>query len=234
MQETQPRRARIFAQLTAIAAGLALTGAALAAAPADPTPQVSLKTTMGEIVLELNHDKAPKSVDNFLQYVKSGFYKNTIFHRVIDGFMIQGGGYEKDLKPHPPGKPVPIESNNGLKNEIYSVALARGNNPNSATSQFFINVKDNPGLDFPGQDGYGYTVFGKVIKGQDVVDKIKGVVVDDHGVFQNLPVKPIIVTSATLLKTHIVPVVPVVPAAAAVPASAAEAAPVNPEPTPVK
>ncbi|GGC18838.1 peptidylprolyl isomerase [Pseudoduganella buxea] len=180
-------------------AALLLSGAALAAGP-----QVSLKTTAGEIVLELNQEKAPKTVANFLAYVKSGFYKDTIFHRVIDGFMIQGGGYTKDLKSKPTRPPIPSESKNGLKNEQYSVAMARMDNPNSATSQFFINVANNEGLDYPNFDGVGYTVFGKVIQGQEVVDKIKGVLVDDKTpIFQNVPVTPIVVKSATILKTPI-------------------------------
>jgi cyclophilin family peptidyl-prolyl cis-trans isomerase len=176
----------------------------MAAAPASTTtPQVSLKTSEGEIVLELNQEKAPKTVANFLAYVKSGHYKGTIFHRVIDGFMIQAGGYTVDLKGKPTKPPVVSESQNGLKNETYSVAMARTGNPNSATAQFFINVVNNENLDYPGQDGFGYTVFGKVVKGQEVVDKIKGVLVDDKGIFQNIPVKPIVITSATILKTPV-------------------------------
>jgi peptidyl-prolyl cis-trans isomerase A (cyclophilin A) len=202
-----------------IAAGLLLSGAALAA-----DPQVSLKTTAGEIVLELYQEKAPKTVANFLAYVKSGFYKDTIFHRVIDGFMIQGGGYTKDLKSKPTRPPIPSESKNGLKNEQYSVAMARMDNPNSATSQFFINVVNNEGLDYPNFDGVGYTVFGKVIKGQDVVDKIKGVLVDDKTpIFQNVPVTPIVVKSATILKTPIQPTAPKPAAAEAEPTPSAAA-----------
>ena len=203
MQDTKT----LLAKFMSLFAGVALSGA-VAAAPAapaapNPTPQVSLKTTEGEIVLELNQEKAPKSVENFLTYVKSGFYKGTIFHRVIDGFMIQAGGYTVDLKGKPTKPPVVSESQNGLKNETYSVAMARTGNPNSATAQFFINVVDNTGLDYPGQDGFGYTVFGKVVKGHEVVDKIKGVLVDDKGIFQNIPVKPIVITSATVLKTPV-------------------------------
>ena len=200
MQDTKTLLAKFFS----LFAGVALSGA-VAAAPAapNPTPQVSLKTTEGEIVLELNQEKAPKSVANFLSYVKSGHYKGTIFHRVIDGFMIQAGGYTADLKGKPTKPPVVSESQNGLKNETYSVAMARTGNPNSATAQFFINVVDNTGLDYPGQDGFGYTVFGKVVKGHEVVDKIKGVLVDDKGIFQNIPVTPIVITSATVLKTPV-------------------------------
>jgi cyclophilin family peptidyl-prolyl cis-trans isomerase len=204
MQDTKT----LLATFMSLFAGVALSGA-VAAAPAaatrvpNPTPQVSLKTTEGEIVLELNQEKAPVTVDNFLKYVKAGFYKGTIFHRVIDGFMIQAGGYTVDLKSKPTKPPVVSESQNGLKNETYSVAMARTGDPNSATAQFFINVVDNTGLDYPGQDGYGYTVFGKVVKGQEVVDKIKGVLVDDKGIFMNIPVKPIVITSATVLKTPV-------------------------------
>jgi len=182
-------------------AGLLLSGSVFAA-----NPQVSLKTTAGEIVLELDQEKAPKSTANFLAYVKSGFYKDTIFHRVIDGFMIQGGGYTKDLKGKPTRPAIPSESKNGLNNVTYSVAMARMDNPNSATSQFFINVADNMALDYPNFDGVGYTVFGRVISGYEVVDKIKGVLVDDKSfTFQNVPVTPIVVKSATVLKKPIEP-----------------------------
>jgi peptidyl-prolyl cis-trans isomerase A (cyclophilin A) len=204
MQQTQPS---LFAKLMTMFAGVALSSAVLAAAPAAPaaTPQVEIKTTMGDIVVELDHDKAPKSVDNFLAYVKAGFYKGTIFHRVIDGFMIQGGGFDEKLKQKKTNKPVPIESQNGLTNSKYSLAMARSGDPNSATSQFFINVEDNDALNYPGRDGFGYTVFGKVVKGQEVVDKIKGVLVDDKGSFQNIPVIPVVVKSATILKTPVQP-----------------------------
>jgi peptidyl-prolyl cis-trans isomerase A (cyclophilin A) len=195
----------LFGKLMTALAGLTLSGAALAAQPAAATPQVEIKTTMGDIVVELDRDKAPKSVDNFLAYVKTGFYKGTIFHRVIDGFMIQGGGFDEKLKQKPTNKPVPIESQNGLTNVKYSLAMARTADPNSATSQFFINVEDNAALDYPGRDGYGYTVFGKVIKGQETVDKIKAVLVDDKGMFQNIPVIPVVIKSATILKTPIQP-----------------------------
>ena len=210
MHEIMVLRRRLWIKSLGLVAGLcagaALSGSALAADAV--MPQVSLKTTEGEIVLELNQEKAPKSVANFLQYVKSGHYNGTIFHRVIDGFMIQAGGYTADLKGKPTRPPVPIESKNGLKNETYSVAMARMGDPNSATAQFFINVVDNVGLDYPGQDGWGYAVFGKVIKGYEVVNKIKGVMVDDKGIFQNIPVKPITITKATILKKPIEPVPP--------------------------
>ena len=202
----------LFGKLMTMFAGVALSGAALAAGPAtkaavpaSPTPQVEIKTTMGDIVVELDREKAPKSVENFLGYVKSGFYKGTIIHRVIDGFMIQGGGFDEKLVQKKTNKPVPIESQNGLTNVTYSLAMARTGDPNSATSQFFINVADNEALNYPGRDGFGYTVFGKVIQGQEVVDKIKGVLVDDKGIFQNIPVIPVVVKSATILKTPIQP-----------------------------
>ncbi|USX24918.1 peptidylprolyl isomerase [Oxalobacteraceae bacterium OTU3CINTB1] len=202
----------LFGKLMTMFAGVALSGAALAAGPAtkasvpaSPTAQVEIKTTMGDIVVELDREKAPKSVENFLGYVKSGFYKGTIFHRVIDGFMIQGGGFDEKLVQKKTNKPVPIESQNGLTNVTYSLAMARTGDPNSATSQFFINVADNEALNYPGRDGFGYTVFGKVIQGQEVVDKIKGVLVDDKGIFQNIPVIPVVVKSATILKTPIQP-----------------------------
>jgi len=204
MHQTQPS---LFGKLMTVFAGLTLSGAVLAAPAAapSPTPQVEFKTTMGDIVLELDREKAPKSVDNFLAYVKSGFYKGTIFHRVIDGFMIQTGGFDEKLKQKKTNKPIPIESQNGLLNNKYTVAMARSGDPNSATSQFFINVADNEALNYPGRDGFGYTVFGKVIQGQEVVDKIKGVLVDDKGIFQNIPVIPVVIKSATILKTPIQP-----------------------------
>ena len=189
-------RTSVMARLATFCAGIALAGSVFAA----DAPQVSIKTSMGEIVVELDQEKAPKSVDNFLQYVKSGFYKGTIFHRVIDGFMIQAGGYDAKMQPKRTRKAIPSESKNGLSNVAYSLAMARLDNPNSANSQFFINVVDNPGLDFPGKDGHGYTVFGRVIKGQEVVDKIKKVLVDDRYGFQDVPVTPVVITSASVVK----------------------------------
>jgi cyclophilin family peptidyl-prolyl cis-trans isomerase len=193
--QKQSRRA-LFVRLAGAALALGFAGSVFAA----DNPQVSLKTTMGEIVVELDAQNAPKSTANFLQYVKSGFYTGTVFHRVIDGFMIQAGGYTEKLVDKPGvRKPIPSESKNGLSNKPYTLAMARTDNPNSATSQFFINVNDNAGLDYPGQDGFGYTVFGRVVKGQETVDKIKGVVVDDMRGMQNVPVTPIVIRSATVL-----------------------------------
>lgn len=163
-------------------------------------PQVSLKTNMGEIVLELNSEKAPKSVANFLRYVQDGHYKGTVFHRVIGSFMIQGGGFDKDMKQKPTKAAIENEAKNGLKNETYTVAMARTGDPHSATAQFFINVENNSALDFPGRDGWGYCVFGKVIKGMDVVDQIKQVPTADKGMHQNVPVKPVLIESASLIK----------------------------------
>lgn len=178
-----------------LVASLLAAGAAHAA-----EPQVSLKTTMGEIVLELDPEKAPKTVDNFLQYVKSGFYKGTIIHRVEDGFVIQGGGMDAKLQGRATRKPIKNESDNGLSNAAYTVSMAREAHPDSATSQFFINLGDNAGLDYPNMNGSGYAVFGKVVKGREVVDKIKGVVVDDVRGVKNVPVTPIVIQSATLIK----------------------------------
>ena len=197
MQQTSSCRMPSWKTMTTLCAGLMLSGAVLAAPGA---PQVALKTSMGEIVVELNQEKAPKSVENFLQYVKNGHYNGTIFHRVIDGFMIQGGGFDQKMTQKPTAHPIKNEANNGLHNVNYSIAMARTGDPDSATAQFFINTNDNAMLDYPGQDGHGYAVFGKVIKGTDVVDKIKSVPVRDAGRFQNVPVTPLVIESATLLK----------------------------------
>ena len=162
---------------------------------------VLITTNMGNITVELDAEKAPKTVANFLDYVAKGHYSNTIFHRVIADFMVQGGGFEPGMKQKPADQQVENEAKNGLKNDKYTLAMARTSDPHSASAQFFINTKNNAFLDYPGQDGWGYTVFGKVISGQDVVDKIKGVVVDDVRGQQNVPVVPIVVKSATLVKT---------------------------------
>jgi peptidyl-prolyl cis-trans isomerase A (cyclophilin A) len=212
-------------------AAMLLTGAVHAA----ENPQVSLKTTMGEIIVELDQEKAPISTANFMAYVKSGFYKDTIFHRVINGFMIQGGGYTADLKSKPGLRPtIKSEAKNGLSNLAYTIAMARHDDPNSGQSQWFINVADNIGLDFPLPDGKGYAVFGRVIQGKETVDKIKAVLVDDKPNFQNLPVTPVVVKSVTVLKTRIVPPPPPAPVPEAPPQPAPEQAqPVPPaEPVP--
>jgi peptidyl-prolyl cis-trans isomerase A (cyclophilin A) len=167
---------------------------------AAPPMQVQLNTTMGNIVIELNADKSPKTVENFLQYVRDKHYDGTVFHRVINGFMIQGGGFTSDMVQKSTRAPVILEASNGLKNDNYTVAMARTGNPNSATAQFFINVNDNAMLNAPQPDGYGYAVFGKVISGMDVVDKIKAVTTGSRGMHQNVPTTPIVINSASVIK----------------------------------
>ncbi len=162
-------------------------------------PQVEIQTNQGRIVLELYADKAPKTVDNFLQYTKDGFYDGTIFHRVIDGFMIQGGGFTPDMTQKATRAPIENEAKNGLRNDIGTVAMARTNNPHSATAQFFINLVDNRNLDYPSFDGWGYTVFGKVREGIDVVKKIGQVRTGNLGGHQNVPASPVVIQSVKLL-----------------------------------
>jgi len=163
-------------------------------------PQVELNIKgHGPLVLELDREKAPKSVDNFLAYVKSGHYDGTVFHRVIDGFMIQGGGFEPGMKQKPTNEPIENEAKNGLKNEPYTIAMARTSAPHSASAQFFINVKNNSFLDYPGQDGWGYCVFGKVVEGADVVDKIKSVKTTRAGMHSDVPVENVIIEKAEVV-----------------------------------
>lgn len=178
-----------------IIAALLLSLPALAA-----DPQVELKTNMGTITLELYADKAPKTVENFLQYVREGQYKGTIFHRVIPGFMIQGGGFSVDFVQKKTRGPVPNEASNGLKNEVGTIAMARTSDPHSATAQFFINVSDNQALNFaPGNPGYA--VFGKVVKGMDIVTRIAAVETGPGPApqFQNVPRKPIVIEDAKIV-----------------------------------
>jgi peptidyl-prolyl cis-trans isomerase A (cyclophilin A) len=180
---------------------VAILTAALLSAPAWAQQKVKLATSMGDIVIELDAAKAPKSVDNFVQYVKAGHYDGTVFHRVIADFMIQGGGMLPDMKEKPTRAPIPLESRNGLSNVRATVAMARTMDPNSATAQFFINVKDNSFLDQPNsRDGNGYAVFGKVVSGMDVVDKIRAVPVGDKGGHQNVPTLSVTIRKATLEK----------------------------------
>jgi len=156
---------------------------------------------MGDIVVELDRGKAPKTVENFVQYVNAGHYDGTVFHRVIDNFMIQGGGMTADMTEKPTRSPVALESRNGLKNSRGTVAMARTTVPDSATAQFFINLKDNAFLDQPNaRDGHGYAVFGAVVSGMDVVDRIKSVRTGDKGPHQNVPLEPIIIRKATMEK----------------------------------
>ncbi len=185
--------------LTAASALLAL-GLPMAAQASGDVAKVRLATSAGDIVLELYADKAPKSVENFLQYVRDKHYDGTVFHRVIDGFMIQGGGFTADLQQKPTRAPIPLEANNGLKNDRGTIAMARTPNPNSATAQFFINLVNNNALNAPSPDGHGYAVFGKVTSGMDVVEKIKGVAVGNQGPHQNVPKTPVTILKATLEK----------------------------------
>ncbi len=160
---------------------------------------VMLTTNHGNIKLELDAEKAPKTVENFLAYVKSGHYNGTIFHRVIDGFMIQGGGFEPSMEQKPTNEPIENEAKNGLKNEPYTVAMARTSAPHSASAQFFINLKNNSFLDYPGQDGWGYCVFGKVVEGMDVVDKIRSVKTTRTGMFADVPVENVVIEKVELV-----------------------------------
>ncbi len=163
--------------------------------------KVRLTTSMGDIVVELDAEKSPKTVANFLQYVKAGHYDNTVFHRVIDNFMIQGGGYKADLSEKPVRAPIALESRNGLSNVRGSIAMARTSDPNSATSQFFINVNDNLRLDQANaRDGEGYAVFGKVVDGMDVVEKIRVVPTSANGPHQNVPSTPVVLRKASVEK----------------------------------
>jgi peptidyl-prolyl cis-trans isomerase B (cyclophilin B) len=160
---------------------------------------VILTTNHGQITIELNAEKAPKTVENFLAYVKSGHYDGTIFHRVIDGFMIQGGGFTPDMRQKPAENTVENEANNGLTNDHYTIAMARTSDPHSAGAQFFINVKDNDFLNYPGSDGWGYCVFGKVTAGTDVVDKIGVVETGRRSMFSDVPVEDVVIEKVEIV-----------------------------------
>jgi peptidyl-prolyl cis-trans isomerase B (cyclophilin B) len=160
---------------------------------------VRLTTNMGNITLELDAEKAPKTVANFIDYVNKGHFSNTIFHRVIKDFMIQGGGFEPGMKQKPTETTVENEAKNGLKNDKYTVAMARTSAPHSASAQFFINTKDNAFLNYPGQDGWGYAVFGKVTEGQDIVDQINGVKTTRSGMHSDVPSEPVIIEKAEVV-----------------------------------
>jgi peptidyl-prolyl cis-trans isomerase A (cyclophilin A) len=180
-----------------IGAAMLAAGAPLAAM----AQSVKLATSMGDIVLELDAAKAPKTVDNFVQYVKAGHYDGTVFHRVIENFMIQGGGMTSDMNEKPTRAPIPLESRNGLSNVRGSVAMARTSDPNSATAQFFINVKDNAFLDVANsRDGNGYAVFGKVSAGMDVVEAIRCEKTGNRGAHHNVPLEPVVIKKATLVE----------------------------------
>lgn len=165
-------------------------------------PTVLLETTSGDILVELYADKAPKTVENFLKYVNEGFYANTIFHRVIKGFMIQGGGMNMKMEEKATHAPIKNEADNGLRNRKYTIAMARTSDPHSATAQFFINVRDNSFLDHRSKDpqGWGYAVFGKVIRGQDVVDQIAAVKTGSRGYYEDVPMQPVIIKRATIVE----------------------------------
>ena len=174
-------------------------GALQAAYAADALPVVTFETTKGNIDIELYPAEAPKTVENFLAYVKAGQYDGTIFHRVIPDFMIQGGGFTPDMKQKATRPPIQNEAANGLKNELGALAMARTGDPHSATAQFFINLKDNGFLDYPGRDGWGYAVFGKVVQGLDIVQKIARLPTANSGPHQNVPTTPVLIESVKLL-----------------------------------
>ena len=163
--------------------------------------KVKLTTSMGAVTVELNKEKAPISTENFVKYVEAGHYNGTIFHRVIDGFMVQGGGFTKDMQQKPVQAPIKNEAANGLKNDMYTLAMARTGVRDSATAQFFINVKQNDFLNYRDESpqGWGYAVFGKVVEGQDVVDKIRKVATGSAGMHQNVPLEPVVIEKAECL-----------------------------------
>ena len=179
--------------LLAISLALPMTG------QTQTTTQVRFQTTMGNFVVELYPAKAPKTVQNFVQYAQDKHFDGTIFHRVIDGFMVQGGGFTADMAQKPTRAPILLEIDRSLKNERGTIAMARTGNPNSATAQFFINLVDNANLNAPQPDGYGYAVFGKVISGMETIDAIRSVATRNQNGFQNVPATPITINTATVL-----------------------------------
>jgi len=185
---------RSFFRLLATAA---ITLGLMGAVHATEAPKVLMKTSLGEIELELNAEKAPVTVDNFLRYVDEGFYNGTIFHRVINNFMIQGGGFTADMRRKATHAPIKNEARNGLKNERGTIAMARTSAPHSATAQFFINHVDNANLDYPSFDGWGYAVFGKVTRGMETVDKIADVFTTTRNGMQNVPEQAVVIESIT-------------------------------------
>ena len=182
-----------------IATALALLITLLPVPALAQSPQVELKTSQGVVTLELYPDRAPKTVENFLQYVREGFYNGTVFHRVIPNFMIQGGGFTADMAQKPTRGPIINEAANGLRNNTGWVAMARTSDPHSASAQFFINVKDNDFLNHPGQSGWGYAVFGRVVGGMDIVNRIAAVPTANRGPHANVPVTPVVIESARVL-----------------------------------
>ena len=183
------------------AAAVVASDSGAAAAPAGKSPRVALETSKGRIVIELDAAKAPKSVENFLAYVRSGHYDGTVFHRVIDGFMVQGGGFDPKMQQKSTRAPIQNEADNGLKNKRGTVAMARTSDPHSASAQFFVNTVDNGFLDHKSKDvqGWGYAVFGKVVEGMDAVDAIAKVKTLKDGNFKDAPVEPVVITKATVL-----------------------------------
>ncbi|MGE0081484.1 MAG: peptidylprolyl isomerase [Thiohalomonadaceae bacterium] len=182
---------------------LLLGALAFGSAMAADNPRVRLETSLGDIVVELYPDKAPQTVENFLQYVKDGHYDGTIFHRVIEGFVIQGGGFTPDMVQKPTRGPVMNEADNGLRNTVGTIAMARTNDPHSATAQFYINVANNSALDFREKTprAWGYAVFGRVVKGMDTVGKIKSVPTTSVGPYRDVPREPVVIRKATQLST---------------------------------
>ena len=193
------RRIALVAVAAALAAPLAATAQSKTSAcnaKGTVPMKVKLTTSMGPIVIQLDKEKAPISAENFVKYVQAGHYDGTIFHRVIDGFMVQGGGFTKEMRQKPTNPPIKNESTNGLKNDNYTVAMARTNVRDSATAQFFINVKNNDFLNYAGEGNPGYAVFGKVVEGMDTVDKIKKVPTGNSGGHQNVPTQPVVIEKA--------------------------------------
>ena len=180
--------------------GLVVAGVWGLPAYAQAATSVQFQTSVGDFVIELNAEKAPKTVENFLQYVNDKHYEGTIFHRVIDGFMVQGGGFTAAMAQKPTRGPIALEASNGLRNDRGTIAMARSGNPNSATSQFFINVVDNAGLNAPQPDGFGYAVFGRVSSGMETIDKIRTLPTGNKAGMQNVPLTPITINAVRLLK----------------------------------
>ena len=195
------KKSLVFLSLFLLALLLSVTARA-ADAKKSADPMVKLETNMGDIVLKLDARKAPNTVANFIQYVKSGHYDGTVFHRVIKGFMIQGGGMTPEMKEKTTQAPIRNEANNGLRNKKYTIAMARTNQPHSASAQFFINTKDNDFLDFKSEtpEGWGYAVFGKVISGFDTVDKIESVLTGRRGMHDDVPQSPVVIKKAVIVE----------------------------------
>jgi peptidyl-prolyl cis-trans isomerase B (cyclophilin B) len=186
--------------LAFLLAGLCILPAQAASPTKGKLKMVKLETNHGTITLQLDAEKAPITTKNFLDYVNAGFYTNVIFHRVIPNFMIQGGGFEPGMKQKKTNDPIKNEAANGLKNDKYTIAMARTGDPHSASAQFFINVRDNGFLDYPGQDGWGYCVFGKVVEGMDVVDAIAKVKTGSSGFHQDVPKEDVVIIKAEVVQ----------------------------------